>query len=173
MARKASSDSESARGFSDIIGIVLMCCAVLLLAALLSYNARDVSANSLPTNPSYRNWIGPFGAWMAYYWLVWVGAAAFVLPVLLMLVGLGCFFESFSFLRRRWLWTVVLFGCCIGMLDLYAPYLRNLEARLNTIAGGILGVNLNKHLFGYFGTAGATIIYLMLYFISLLFLTNF
>lgn len=173
MARKAASNSESARGFGDIIGIVLMCCAVLMLASLLSYNPRDVSANSLPTNPSTRNWIGPFGAWMAYYWLFWVGAAAFVAPVLFMLVGLGCFFESFAFLRRRWLWMVVLFGCCVGMLDLYSGYLENLQSRLSALPGGAVGVNLNKHVFGYFGTAGATIIYLMLYFISLLFLTNF
>ena len=37
-----------------------------------------------------------------------------------------------------------------------------------------MGRNLNQHFFGEcFGTAGATIIFLMLYFISLLFLTNF
>jgi len=150
-----------------------MCAAVLLLAALLSYNPRDVSANSFPTNASVQNWIGPFGAWLGYYWLFWTGAASFLVPILLILVGLGCFFESFAYLRRRWLWAVVLLVCCIGLLDLYRPYLRNLEVRLSTTAGGIIGVNLNKHLFGYFGTAGATILFLMLYFISLLFLTNF
>ena len=41
------------------------------------------------------------------------------------------------------------------------------------LVGGALGNALNQYLFGYFGTAGATIIFLMLYFISLLFLTNF
>lgn len=150
-----------------------MCAAVLLLAALLSYNPRDVSANSLPANASTQNWIGPFGAWLGYYWLFWTGAAAFLVPILLILVGLGCFFETFSYLRKRWLWTLVLLVCCIGLLDLYSPYLRNLELRLSTVAGGIIGKNLNKHIFGYFGTAGATILFLMLYFISLLFLTNF
>ena len=48
MARKASANSESSRGFYDIIGIVLMCFAALLLAALLSYHPRDVSANAVP-----------------------------------------------------------------------------------------------------------------------------
>lgn len=172
MARKLSV-KESSRGFNDIIGIVLMCCAVLLLGALLSYDPKDVSANSLPANASVRNWVGPFGAWLAYYWLLWVGISAFILPVLLMLVGLGCFFESFAFLRRRWLWAVLLFVCCIGILDLYSGYLEKMEVRLSTTAGGVLGVNLNKYIFGYFGIVGATIIFLMLYFISLLFLTNF
>ena len=174
MARKASANSESSRGFNDIIGVVLMCFAVLLLVALLSYHPRDVSANAVPPNPSVHNWIGPFGAWMAYGCFLSVGAAAFVLPVLLFFVGLGCFFDSFAYLRRRWVWALVLLICCMGLLDVYRHYLGNLERNLGTTAGGILGRNLNQHFFGEcFGAAGATIIFLMLYFISLLFLTNF
>src|ERR1035438_2761122 len=173
MARKASAHSESSRGFNDIIGVVLMGFAVLLLVALFSYHPRDVSANILPTNPSVRNWIGPFGAWMACGCFRWTGAAAYVLPVLLFLVGLGCFFDVFAYLRRRWLWELVLFLCLMGLLDLYKDHLETLQRNINATAGGILGLNLNQHLFDYFGRAGATIIYLMLYFISLLFLTNF
>ncbi len=173
MARKESADSSSARGFNDVIGIVLLCLAVLLLTALLSYHPRDVSANSLPTNPAVHNWIGPFGAWLAFYWLRWVGLAAFVAPILLLIVGLGCFFESFSYLRRRWAWTLALFLCCVGLLDLYRSYLSNIENHFWILAGGILGMNLNDRVFRYFGTAGATILFLMIYFISLLYLTNF
>ena len=120
-----------------------------------------------------RNWIGPFGAWMACDCFRWVGAAAYLFPVLLFLVGLGCFFDAFAYLRRRWLWALVLFLCCMGLLDLYKDHLETLQRNINATAGGILGLNLNQHLFDYFGTAGATIIFLMLYFISLLFLTNF
>ena len=173
MARKVSVHSESSRGFNDIIGVVLMGFAVLLLVALFSYHPRDVSANILPTNPSVRNWIGPFGAWMACGCFRWTGAAAYLLPVLLFLVGLGCFFDGFAYLRRRWAWEVVLFLCCMGLLDLYKDHFDTLQRNINAPAGGIIGLNLNQHLFDYFGTAGATIIYLMLYFISLLFLTNF
>jgi len=173
MARKVSVHSESSRGFNDIIGVVLMGLAVLLLVALFSYDPHDVSANILPTNRSVHNWIGPFGAWMACGCFRWTGAAAYLLPVLLFLVGLGCFFDAFAYLRRRWLWEVVLFLCCMGLLDLYKDHFDTLQRNINAPAGGIIGLNLNQHLFSYFGTAGATIIYLMLYFISLLFLTNF
>ena len=93
--------------------------------------------------------------------------------MLLFLVGLGCFFEAFAYLRRRWLWALVLFLCFMGLLDLYKDRLETLQRNINATAGGILGLNLNQHFFDYFGTTGATIIYLMLYFISLLFLTNF
>src|SRR6185295_4247737 len=173
MARKTSAHSESAHGFNDVVGIVLIGFALLLLVALVSYDLHDVSANGLPTNPSPRNWIGPFGAWLAYYWFLWVGGAAYELPGLLIFLGLGCFFHFFAYLRRRWAWTLVLFVCCIGLLDLYHPYLGKLENNIHSMAGGIIGVNLNRFFFGYFGVAGATIIFLMLFFISLLFLTNF
>jgi S-DNA-T family DNA segregation ATPase FtsK/SpoIIIE len=173
MARKESAEQKPAHSFNDIIGIILIGFAVLLLVALLSYHPRDVSANGIPTNSVVRNWIGIFGAWLGYYWLFCVGAAAYVAPVLLLLVGLGCFFDNFAYLRRRWPWALLLFVCCFGILDLYKPYLEGLRRSLNTEAGGILGVHLNGGLFGYFGTVGATIIYAMLYFISLLFLTNF
>ncbi len=173
MARKAGGETQPANGFNDIIGIVLVGFAVLLLVALLSYHPRDVSANGVPVNAPLRNWIGPIGAWMAFGFLKWVGAAVYLLPLLLLLVGLGFFFETFQYLRRRWLWTLILFGCCVGLLDLHRGCLNGLEQPLYITAGGILGVNLNQRIFVYFGTAGATILFLMLSFISLLYLTNF
>src|SRR6267142_2077213 len=173
MARKASAESESARGFNDIIGIVLTGFSLLLLVALLSYNPRDVSANKLPPNLSTHNWIGPIGAWTAYFWFLVVGVAAYEMPALLFFLGLGCFFDFFAYLRRRWPWAVVLFLCCIGLLDLNKGSLSTFERNLYTTAGGIIGGNMNKLFFGYFGTIGATIIFLMLCAISVLMLTNF
>ena len=174
MARKAAANSESSRGFNDIIGVVLMGFAALLLVALLSYDPHDVSANVVPHNVPVRNWIGPFGAELAYGWFLCVGATAFLFPVLFFVVGLGCFLDAFAYLRRRWAWALVLTLCCMGLLDLYRDYFERLRSNLNAEVGGVLGRNLNQHLFGEcFGTAGATIVFLMLYFISLLFLTNF
>jgi hypothetical protein len=43
---------------------------------------------------------------MAYYWLLWVGAAAYEVPALLPLVGLGRFFTPFSYLLSL-PWTLV------------------------------------------------------------------
>ena len=103
MARKASTNSEPAHGLNDVLGLALMGFAVLLLAALLSYDRHDVADNALPTNASIHNWVGPFGARMAYYWLQWAGATAYEAPALLLFVGLGCFFAPFGYLRRRWL----------------------------------------------------------------------
>ena len=171
MARKNAGDS--AHGFNDVIGLVLMGVSVLLLAALLSYNPRDLPANAVPPNQPIHNWIGPFGAHLGYWSFLVIGGAAYELPALLLLVGLGCFFEAFAYLRRRWPWAVLLLACCMGLLDLYRDYLGMLERNLSITAGGILGSGLNYYLFHNFGTPGATIIYIMVAFISVLYLTNF
>jgi S-DNA-T family DNA segregation ATPase FtsK/SpoIIIE len=131
MARKSSANSESTHGFNDVIGIVLMGFALLLLVALVSYHPKDVPANGLPTNSSIHNWIGPFGAWIAYCWFWLIGAAAYELPAVLVFLGLGCFFDFFAYLRRRWVWTVVLLLCCICLLDLYNDSLQRLDHTCN------------------------------------------
>src|SRR5581483_4094710 len=173
MARKASADQAPNKGFNDIVGFVLTGLGLLLLLMLLSYHPHDTGDVVNPPNRPVQNWIGPFGAIMARGWIVAGGMAAYLLPFVLVFLGLGCFFEALGYVRRRWLWTIVLFCCCAGLLDLYAPYLAGIHRRLNTTAGGIIGMGLNHYGFNYFGTAGATIIYLTMYFISLLFLTNF
>jgi len=173
MARKASSDAESGHGFNDVIGIVLLGLAVLLLVSLVSHDPRDVSANAQPPNPTAHNWIGPFGAWIAHIWLLCAGLAAFLVPALLVLVGLGFFFDFFAYLRRRWAWTLVLFVCSMGLLEVWSHLFQPLTRNLHVIAGGVIGKNLYESIFINFGKPGATIIFLMLYFISLLYLTNF
>ena len=99
MAKRPSSDPDSMRGFGDVAGIVFMGFAALLLVALFSYDPHDVSKNVSPVNDPVHNWIGSFGAWMGYYALLWFGAAAYFLPMLLFFLGLGCFFEAFAYLR--------------------------------------------------------------------------
>src|SRR6266404_3159445 len=173
MAKKAAPGSAANHGFNDIIGIVLMGSAILLLIALLSYHPRDVSANGLPVNASLHNWIGPFGAWIAWFWLFCVGGAAYIVPFLLLFIGLGCFFQDFAYLRRRWPWALVFFTCCFGLLDLYHDVFSGFGRKMMTIPGGVLGQNLNRYIFNNFGRIGASILFFMLCFISALYLTNF
>ena len=118
MARKNS--AESAHGFNDVIGLVLMGCSVLLLVALLSYHPRDVPANRVPTNPSIHNWIGPLGPGGATscFFCHWRRPLT-MLPAVLFLSGWAVFLSSFSYLRRRWPWAVGPFVVLHGPLDLY------------------------------------------------------
>jgi len=147
--------------------------SALLLVALFSYDPHDISKNGLPVNETVHNWIGSVGAWMGYVFLFCFGLAAYILPVLTFFLGLGCFFDAFAYLRRRWPWLVAFLVCGIGLLDLHANLFSGLTERLRILSGGVAGVWLNDLVFGHFGKVGATILFFMLYFISLLYLTNF
>jgi S-DNA-T family DNA segregation ATPase FtsK/SpoIIIE len=178
MARKDSKNAARSehhhRGFSDIIGVVLIATALLLLVAQLSFDRGDVSANKFPPNQTTHNLIGGAGAHVANLLFQCFGGGAFVLPVLLMLFGLGYLFEFLSYLKRRWAWAAVLFVTCLGFFDLYSNHLETLRQNINApSAGGYLGKIMNSLVFGHFGKPGATIIFCTLYAVSLIFLTNF
>src|SRR5437588_4570921 len=105
-----------------------------------------------------------------------------MLPILVAFVGLGCFFESLSYLKRRWPWAVVLILSCMGLLHVAdLPHLRDagsLFTRARTAIsapsiGGFIGMALYDFGFRILGPLGATIVYVSLDLISLLFLTNF
>jgi DNA segregation ATPase FtsK/SpoIIIE, S-DNA-T family len=182
MARKASADAESPRGFNDVIGIVLMVIAVLLLVSVLSFDRFDLAINRNPPNKPAHNWIGPLGARMAYAAFFMNGICGYMLPVLVAFVGMGCFFESLSYLKRRWPWGVILLLSCMGLLHLAdLPHLREANsmfthARVAISApsiGGFIGMTLYDFGFWVLGPIGAAIVYVALDLISLLFLTNF
>jgi S-DNA-T family DNA segregation ATPase FtsK/SpoIIIE len=180
MARKSSSDPT--RGFNDVIGIVLMVIAVLLLVAVLSFDRYDLAVNRDPPNKFAHNWIGPLGARMAYASFSLVGICGYMLPVLIAFVGLGCFFESLSYLKRRWLWCVILLLSLVGLVHLIdLPHLNDASSIFtrarNAISapslGGFIGLTLYNYFFWILGSVGAAIVYIALDLISLLFLTNF
>ncbi len=175
MARKETKEAaHQTRGVNDIVGFVLIAAAVLLLLAQFSFDRHDVAANQFPPNQTAHNWIGKAGAYGAYGFFFLFGAGAFVLPILMLVFALGCLTKFFSYLRRRWVWAFVLFCACIGFFDLYSSTWENLRQNLNApSAGGMVGHLLNELFFGLFGKPGATIIFITLYVVSLVYLTNF
>lgn len=175
MARKAASDSIRTDSSSDIIGIILLALALLLSVSLFSYDRNDVPLNlSSPNNPPH-NWIGSIGAYTAYGLFFVFGAAAYLLPMLLLGFGLAGFFDILAYLHRRslWVWGALLLLACMGMLDLYSEGLRLTINKDSGRAGGLIGMVMNHAVFDHFGRVGATIVFATVYLISLLYLTNF
>ncbi len=185
------SKSKAGRGWNDVLGIVLISAALLLFAALFSYEKGDLAANKVPPNLPAHNWIGSFGAWTANELFMGFGAAAYLSPVLLFGFGMGYFFSILAYLRSRWPWGLLLLIACAGVLDLAtdraileklartpslhgASFIEELTLNINSAsAGGMFGIYLNKYVFGYFGSVGSTIIFITLYLLSLYGLTNF
>jgi len=192
MARKEPADDAPERGFGEIAGIILISTAVLLLVALFSFDKGDIALNQTNVNDPKHNWIGSVGAYGGWALFFVLGAAAYLLPLLLLCFGLSNFVSMLAYLRqqRRWIWATTLLVCCIGLLDLFtdkavvekllhheavlAGFLERLSLNINApSAGGLLGLVLNQYIFGHFGKFGATIVFATLYLISLIFLTNF
>ncbi|MGV3757646.1 MAG: DNA translocase FtsK 4TM domain-containing protein [Verrucomicrobiota bacterium] len=172
MPRKDSEENSSkGHGLHDVIGIVLIGVAALLFLSLFSHDPADLNKEPAPT--VINNWIGTIGAHLANAVFFTFGAAGYLVPCFLLLYGLAQFISSFEHLNRRWGWAIVMVIITMEAFHLYGGPLETLRKTLNApSAGGLLGMTLDKLAFSYFGTAGATIILLILYLIGLLYLTN-
>lgn len=172
MARKVSSKTPPSLGvLGDVIGVSLLAFALMMVVAQWSFEPKDLA---FLQNPPYRpahNYIGVVGAYMAYGVFFLFGVAGYLLPALLFLFGLGFLLQFLSYLKRRWAWALVLLICSMGLVELNAPLFEEVTNHINTPAGGVIGAML-KRVFSVFGKMGATIVFVTLYAISLLYLTN-
>ncbi|MFM8468621.1 MAG: DNA translocase FtsK 4TM domain-containing protein, partial [Limisphaerales bacterium] len=178
MARKDNANDKEpppARGEGGILGLVLLTAAVLLLLAQFSFDKHDVALNTAEPNSEIHNLIGRLGAHVANSGFFTFGAAAYLLPPLLVLIGLVPFVELLQHLRRRWPWCVGLLLCLVGLFDLFPGAFTRIVASINAPwAGGAVGHWLNQYLFKHFlGTVGATVVFVSLYVVGLIYLTNF
>jgi hypothetical protein len=73
--------------FNEVTGVVLLSAAVLLWLSLLSYQVQDASWNTANGLTRPHNLIGPLGAHLADFGLQAFGLAAFILPVLLIVLA--------------------------------------------------------------------------------------
>src|SRR5690242_6959995 len=108
MAARKEATTKPQHGFNDVIGLLLIAASVLLLGALFSFDVGDV-VDRIPPNPHVHNICGKAGAWIAKLLFFVFGAGAFIVPPLMLAFGVGHWFEFLSYLRRRWMWAVVMF----------------------------------------------------------------
>ncbi len=186
MARKETTGSRAARGFDDIIGVVLLALAALLLIAQWSFDPGDLSANKLPPNSPPHNWIGSLGAYLAWAGFLLFGVVGYFLPALLVLFGAAFLLGFLPYLREHLRWSLSWAGGLLvsltGLLFLAdnAGWLGQLHTKIGSqSAGGWLGYvtygDYKHWQFGFslLGPIGATILYTTLCFVSVLFLTGF
>src|SRR3954470_23557182 len=174
MARKAASNSAEGHGRNDILGVIFFALSAIVLIALFTYDRKDLGIHSAPGNLVVHNLIGTIGARMAYGLFFVFGAAAYLLPIVLFFLSLGYLLSFLTYLQRRWIWSSVLVFSCMGLLDLYGDHLQQLQQNLNVPSpGGIIGQVMNDVIFSHFGRVGTTLVFITVYTISLLYLTNF
>ena len=155
-------DKVETRGFSDTVGIVLIALSLLVAVALFSYDRNDLSFFSSSAHEQPRNWIGTVGAYAAFGLFFVLGAAAYLLPVLLLGFGLAGFVDLLGYLRQRVGWAALLVVAGVGLLDIHSALmirLFNLGITGDSAsAGGWIGLVMNDLVFDHFGTIGASIV---------------
>lgn len=178
MSRKTP--SESHHGFADVIGVVLLATALLLVVAQLSFDPHDIRFLSPGDKTGTSNWIGPFGAYIAWWFFSLFGVTAYILPLLFAAFGMAYLFNFLGYLRERARWSLLWAG---GLLMALTGLLHIMQARGLTgslheslgvhSAGGWFGFLTFEYGFWMMGTVGAIIAYSTLCLVSLLSLTSF
>jgi S-DNA-T family DNA segregation ATPase FtsK/SpoIIIE len=115
---------RKSRRFGELVGLLLLLLAALTFMSLVSYDAQDSSWFQRRSNPEVRNWIGAIGANLSEALLQLLGAAAFLVPVILGFLGWS---------RFRGRGVAASYGPLIG----HAVLLLSLASLLDLIYGGI------------------------------------
>ena len=176
--KERTEESSKDRIWVDSQGLLLILVAVVLAAALISYDRLDLGVNTTEPNTAIRNWMGRFGAHVVYNLHLVLGFGIWVLPVLLLGFGFASFIPSLNYLRR-WrslLASVGLVIACVGVLDLCERWIPGVQIRKNSgpSPGGLLGHQINNAWVEYsVGRMGAAVTYVIIYLVSLLFLTDY
>ena len=116
MARKAT-DSNSARNFDDIIGFALLAGAALLLVAQLSFDRNDISFLTTHVNKPTHNWIGPFGAYLAWGMFIPFGLIGYIVPVLIAVFGASYLLNFLGYLSERLSWSLLWSAVLLRVAD--------------------------------------------------------
>lgn len=172
--------SHSSHLQHEVLGVVLITLSLLVLLSLLSFAPTDVSFFSTdpPTGPGQppttRNMIGTVGATMAtgLFWLI--GAAGYLLPVLLAIIGVRSFLHgAFEVTVRSGVASAFSILFLSGLLDLEVIGVPTFSSGFiyKGSAGGVFGELLAGILRDYFANTGAHILILGGLIVSLLFAT--
>jgi S-DNA-T family DNA segregation ATPase FtsK/SpoIIIE len=151
------------RRLNELVGFLLLVCAILLFLALASYSPLDPSLNTAGRNPSVHpphNWIGMAGAFSSDLLLQTFGIAIFLWPVALATLGLRWWKSRAvnSPLPKLFGGVALLTftGALLGLLPWHWRWLHAIPLE------GVMGRVVGDFLIHYFNLMGAYILCLSL-----------
>src|SRR5438105_5230982 len=120
MSESPVSRSTKNSAWNEVVAIILLGVGTLLFLALISYNPKDLpswvpwSYLSPPNRPA-QNFIGPFGAILAGFCYLTLGAASYLLAGVLLFFGAAKLFHANSRLIARLPWIILFIasGACL------------------------------------------------------------
>jgi len=142
----------------EVGALIAIAVGALFLLSLLSFHPRDALIGQWgQSSEPVRNWIGPIGAQLADWAVAGLGATAFAMPLLLLMLGAAIVLKPTAV--RRWL-RVLGFGLVLGTLALLAQIaFPSVPFRGASIAGGgAVGQLLQALLVPNVSTVGTVIV---------------
>lgn len=181
--RSKSGSAGDTRWPNELMGMVFVGVGLLLLLSLISYTPGDLPmrvpvlgwtwledyAMQAEANAPRHNLIGPVGALLGFVQMQLFGAAAYLLPVALLWMGVAKLTMGAQFSWRTWSGLAVLLvsGACI--LGVHPFFFEEWKSRYVIAgAGGAIGKGLGFYVFkNLLNTAGSVILLGMVYLVSL------
>jgi S-DNA-T family DNA segregation ATPase FtsK/SpoIIIE len=165
--------------WNEVFALILLGVGTLLFLALISFTPKDVpswiwfSQVSSPNKPA-QNFIGPFGAIIAGFSYMMMGAASYLLAVVLLGFGGAKLFNPKLRVAPRigWIALFVVSGACL--LQLQTSHLQGWRTLFNIPGpGGWVGYFIGKKmLLTWMGGVGSIILLTGLYVSSLILMTG-
>lgn len=148
-------------GVRERWGLALLTISVLMLLAIISYRANDISILKTPPNDPLLNYIGPVGAWSVFISLLVFGISTLLLPVVCAGLGLLLLLRQNEPIKPWLIWGLTAVVSTSALITINSPDWETLSARFNLsgFGGGLIGWLLgNQVLSALFGNTGATVI---------------
>jgi len=149
----------SNKRLNELVGFLFFVSATLLFLALASYSPLDPSMNTAAVPPGGRpahNWVGVFGAFSSDLLLQLLGIAAFLLPVVIGMLGLRWFrshkVEAWAVKTAGVVALVVFSAAFFALLPWQWRWLKAIPIE------GLMGRIVGDALIHYLNTAGAYIV---------------
>lgn len=153
----------------EVSGILLAAMGLFLFLSLVSYNPLDPSFFSYTSSKvkDVHNWMGMVGAHLSGFLFQGFGFPSFLIPFIIGVYAIGFIY--------RWEWKypgVKLVGWALILLttsSLFSLWLKFLSVYYQgSLAGGFIGEIISRNVVRYFNLPGATILLLVVLFLSLI-----
>jgi S-DNA-T family DNA segregation ATPase FtsK/SpoIIIE len=162
--------AKSRRG-GELIGTVVLSAGLLLALALLSYRPNDSSAFFTSTSSIIQNWIGYYGATIAWLFVGFFGFASLLFPAVLLVVGWNRFLSrELEFVQTKLIGFLILTMALPPLFDLVLGKVWLRGALIPS--GGYLGQEIDRTTSANLNASGAAIVLITTLLVGLLLATR-
>ncbi|WP_028468943.1 DNA translocase FtsK [Neptunomonas japonica] len=144
-----------------VLFLIIMSCTYMLLG-MLGYHPKDPGWSHLGYHPGVSNWTGIFGAWMTDLLFSFLGIAAWLLPVIIIVPTVRFMVrKEVSLLDGLPFAMLRTFGILLLMASLCALasiHLSNQSLGFPFTSGGIVGQALSDWMVSWFSLLGSTVL---------------